>query len=191
MAMGNVTDELILFEKIKAGEIKSFEVLFDQYYKPLCNFAYLFLRNKEQSEEIVSDLFINIWLKRDDIFIHKSLKAFLYKSTHNAVISIIRKHKQEFVYDLSSVIKRDPRTPESLLLNKEFEAAINNLLDDLPKMAGLVLRLKKIDGLKYREIAEILNISEKTVENHIIIAIQKLRQILAQKPEILKYFKLH
>lgn len=189
MGMKSINDELILFNKIKAGEIKSFEILFDRYYHTLCNFAYLFLKNDEQTEEVVSDVFISIWIKRSEINIHTSLKSFLYKSTRNAVISSIRKRRYELIYDIYDNIKKDNVTPETLLLNKELEDAVNNLLGGLPKVSGLVLRMKKIDGLRYKEIAEILNISEKTVENHISKALKKIRSLLEQKPELEKYFR--
>ncbi|MCD4696486.1 MAG: RNA polymerase sigma-70 factor [Bacteroidales bacterium] len=189
MRKRSVNDELIQFKKIKAGDIKSFEGLFEQYYQPLCNFAYLFLKNEEQAEEVVSSVFVNIWIKRKKINIHTSLKSFLYKSTRNAVVSLIRKNKHEFVYDLSEHVKMDNITPETLLLNKELEDVINNLLGKLPKVAGLVFRMKRIDGLKYKEIAEALDISEKTVENHITNAIKKINLLLEQKPELYKYFR--
>jgi len=187
--MGNVTDELILFEKIKAGEIKSFEVLFGQYYKALCNFAFLYLKNEEQTEEIVSDVFLNLWTKREEIVIHHSLKAFLYKSTYYAVVSYFRKTKIEFVDNLNEIYKTDMITPETILLKKELNESINNLLNELPKIAGLVFRMKKIDGLKYKEIAEILSISEKTVENHILMAMKKIQKILEIKPELRNQLK--
>ena len=192
MRKRSVNDELILFEKIKAGEIKSFEILFDQYYQPLCNFAYLFLKNEEQAEEVVSDVFTNIWVKRTEINIHTSLKSFLYKSTRNAVITAIRKNRDEFIYDLNDniKIKNDHITPETLLLKKELEDAIERLIGGLPKVSGLVLRMKKIDGLRYKEIAEVLNISEKTVENHISAALKKIRNLLEQKPDLKKYFRI-
>jgi RNA polymerase sigma-70 factor (ECF subfamily) len=179
-----IIEDIEIFKKVKRGDIKSFEFLFDKYYKPLCNFAFLYLKNDEQSEEVVSDVFVNIWIKRNEINIHYSLKAFLYKSTRNAIVSLFRKNKHNYIHDLDEMIKTDSITPETLLLNKEFDDTINELLDELPKISGLVFRMKKIDGLKYREIAKVLNISEKTVENHILAAIKKIRNILEMKPEL-------
>ena len=80
-------------------------------------------------------------------------------------------------------------TPETLLLNKEFDEKIERLLLDLPQRAGLVFRLKRIDGLKYREIADILDISEKTVENHIGNAVKRIKTILEEHPELREYFR--
>ncbi len=188
MKKNEAKDDIELFESFKMGNISAFETLFDRYYIALCNFSYLFLKNKELCEEIISDLFVNLWLKKDQISIQKNFKSFVYRSTYNACISMVRTSKPEFLYDFSKVTTYELLTPETILLNSEFEASIHELLNVLPKVAGLVLRMKKIDGLKYKEIAEILNISEKTVENHIINAIRKLRQEIEKKPELLKYF---
>ncbi len=184
-----ITDsDLALFQEMKSGDVKPYELLFDRYYQPLCNFAYLFLKNEELCEELVSDVFLKIWIKKDEIVIVKSLKSFLYKSTRNAVISEIRKNKPDFVYDYHDVVHGDNMTPETLMLKKEVSDAIDDLVGGLPRMAGLVFRLKKIDGLRHKEIAEILNISEKTVENHITIAIKKIREVLTLNPSLKKFF---
>jgi len=75
-----ITDsDLALFQKMKSGDVKPYELLFDRYYQPLCNFAYLFLKNEGQCEELVSDVFLKIWTKKDEIVITKSLKSFLSK----------------------------------------------------------------------------------------------------------------
>ncbi len=182
-------EEIALFEKIKDGEINSFNVLFEEYYDPLCNFAFLFLKNKEQTEEIVSDVFTKIWQKRNEIFITESLRSYLYKMTRNAIVSHFRKEKHDFVllnidFDIYEFI-----TPETLLLHEELEEKINQLIGGLPKKSGLVFRMKKVDGLKYKEIAEILDISEKTVENHITNAVKKIKALLEENPEMIKYFK--
>ncbi|OQX72681.1 MAG: hypothetical protein B6D61_13405 [Bacteroidetes bacterium 4484_249] len=180
-----------LFKKVKKGDIKSFEKLFDNYYQALCNFAFIYLNDEGLSEEIVSDVFINIWQKRNEIIILENLKSYLYKSTMNAVISNFRKKKANFT-NLNNLESLDSSvdfiTPETLLLDEEFKNKIEQLMDGLPYKAGLVFRMKKIDGLKYKEIAEILNISEKTVENHISKAIKKIRSALEGKPELWKYF---
>ncbi len=148
----------------------------------------MFLKNEEHAEEVVSDVFLKIWMKKDEISIQKNLKSFLYKSTRNAKISALRKNKPEFVYNFEDHVANDMSTPESLLLKKEFNEAFEDLFGGLPKMAVLVFRLKKMDGLRYKEIAEILDISEKTVENHMSPAIKKIREALNQQPALKRFF---
>ena len=183
-------EERSLFKKVQNGDVKSLEVLFDRYYNILCNFAYLFLKNEECAKEIVSELFINIWQKRRDIVIRESLKSYLYKSVKNAVISKKRKEKRidRFV-EGDDLNRPEFITPETLLLRKEFEEKANQLFSDLPLKSGLVFRMKRVDGLRYKEISKILNISEKTVENHMGNAIKKIKIILNDHPELAEYFK--
>ncbi len=183
-------EELNLFKKVQKGDVKSLEVLFDRYYNVLCNFAYLFLKNEECAKEIVSELFINIWQKRREIIIRESLKSYLYKSVKNAVISKKRKEKKtERLMEDSNLNNPEFITPETLLLRKELEEKVNQLFSDLPLKSGLVFRMKRIDGLRYKEISKILNISEKTVENHMGNAIKKIKVILHEHPELADFFK--
>ena len=183
-------DDRKLFGKMQKGDVKSLEVLFDRYYNALANFAFLFLRDEEASKGVISELFINLWEKRETIFIQDNLKSYLYKSVRNAVVSLKRKEKWTKVsFEEIEISRIEAITPETLLLNKEFDEKIERLLLDLPQRAGLVFRLKRIDGLKYREIADILDISEKTVENHIGNAVKRIKTILEEHPELREYFR--
>jgi len=179
--------EVQLFNKIKQGDKKSFEELFSLYYDSLCNFAYLFVRDSQVAEEAVSDVFVNIWRKKEQISIELNLKSYLYKSTKNAVISYTRKRKLNIVniddYKDSSGIE----TPETLLLKTEKTEHFNKVLMTLPKKAGLVFRMHKVDGMKYREIAEVLGISEKTVENHMGNSLRHLRKLAAENPQLINF----
>jgi RNA polymerase sigma-70 factor (ECF subfamily) len=183
-------DDRKLFGKMQKGDVKSLEVLFDRYYNSLANFAFLFLKDEEASKGVISELFITLWEKRETIFIQDSLKSYLYKSVRNAVVSLKRKEKWTKVgFEEIETGRIEAITPETLLLNKEFDEKIEKLLLDLPQKAGLVFRLKRIDGLKYKEIADILDISEKTVENHIGNAVKKIKTILEEHPELWEYFR--
>jgi RNA polymerase sigma-70 factor (ECF subfamily) len=183
-------DDRKLFGKMQKGDVKSLEVLFDRYYNSLANFAFLFLKDEEASKGVISELFITLWEKRETIFIQDNLKSYLYKSVRNAVVSLKRKEKWTKVgFEEIETGRIEAITPETLLLNKEFDEKIEKLLLDLPQKAGLVFRLKRIDGLKYKEIADILDISEKTVENHIGNAVKKIKTILEEHPELWEYFR--
>jgi len=188
--MGNIAKhkkEVQLFHRIKQGDKKSFEELFSLYYDALCNFAYLFVQDTQVAEEAVSDVFVNIWRKKEQIHIELNLKSYLYKSTKNAVISYTRKKKLNIVniddYKDASGIE----TPETLLLKSEKREHLNKILQTLPKKAGLVFRMHKVDGMKYREIAEVLGISEKTVENHMGNSLRHLRNLAAENSNLINY----
>ena len=135
------------------------------------------------------DVFTKIWNKRSELFIRESIKSYLYKSTRNAIVSYFRTKKPLINPGYDELDKKDFNTPETSLLNRELEENIQKLLGGLSKKAGLVFRMKRVDGLKYKEIAEILNISGKTVENHMNKAIKQIKLTLDQNPALLKYFE--
>ena len=170
--------DIHLFKQVKKGQARALAKLFDKYYEPLCNFAFLFLKDTKLTEEIVDDVFINIWRRRDELNIHTNPKAYLYRSTRNGVISHLRKNNPEFgsIEMLEGGKSPDaPASPEALMIRKEIAAKVTYLLDKLPAQAGLVFRMHKMDGLKYKEIAEVLDISVKTVENHMGRALKIFR----------------
>ncbi len=174
--------DLYLFEKVKAGDRKSFELLFDKYYNNLCNFAYLFFKDAAHTEELVADVFVNIWEKRKSIHIKTDFKSYLYRSTRNAVINVIRKEKKNKL--LKAEIIKHELSPETLMIRQEVVTHFEGMLSRLPKQAGLVFRLVRVDGLKYKEIAETLDISVKTVENHMGKALKMMRAMYEEKPAI-------
>ena len=172
------SEDLYLFGRLKKGDKKSFEKLFYKYYEPLCNFALLFLKESKPAEEIVDDVFITIWKKRKQLEITINPKAYLYRSTRNAVFSFLRKNKIDitpFTHDALN-IESDNLLPDTLMIKDELQTKITDILSRMPKQAGLVFRLHKIDGMKYREIAETLNISVKTVENHMGKALRLFKE---------------
>ncbi len=176
MQVNRETDE-ILFEQIKAGNRLAFSKLFDNYYLELCEFSYRIVGKKELAEEVVSDVLANIWLKRDRISINSSLKAFLYKSTKNMAISYLRKKKNETLpLDdvLAFQVNAGPGPDEEIIYNESVNA-MEKLLANIPNKSRIVFKMHRIDKLKYCEIAEILDISQKTVEKHMGKALKIIR----------------
>ena len=182
--------EIIFVERIKKGDFHAFEELFEEQYAPLCNFAYLFLKDYEASEDLVSDFFVSLWQKRRHLKVKDSLKSYMYVSIRNAVISYKRKSSKILFDDIEKTLEyRSASTPETLLLKKELQEKLDSLMETLPMKSGLVFRLKKVDGMTYREISEVLNISERTVENHVASAVKKLRELVLSNPELYTYIK--
>ncbi|MEN8156504.1 MAG: RNA polymerase sigma-70 factor [Bacteroidota bacterium] len=180
--------EIDLLEDIRKGDLPSFEMLYETYYQPLCNFAYLYLNDREVTRDVVSDFFANLWKNRRRIKINQSIKSYLYRSTRNAVISHLRKRKVELTeFDEEMIHTSKSISPETILLKKEFREALEQVMMELPKKSGLVFRMKRVDGLSYREIAQVLDISEKTVENHITIAVKKLKEAVEKHPQLADY----
>jgi len=169
--------DLKLFNKISEGNELAFNTIFEKYYSDLCDFSVLIVKNKESAEEIVADLFANIWIKRKDIVVDTSLKGYLMRSTKNRTISYMRKKKMEVVSidDIISTEVISEYNPEKTLISQESDASIDNILSFIPEKSRLVFKMHRFENFKYREIAEILDISQKTVEKHMGKALRILR----------------
>ncbi len=180
--------DLYLFEKVKSGDQKSFDLLFQKYYNSLCNYAYLYLKENAQTQELVADVYLKIWNNRQRIEIRTNLKSYFLRSTHNAVISYLRKSRLKTVSleHSSEIIEEFEASPETLLINKEICSLFGEMIADLPKQAGLVFRLHKVDGLTYKQIAEVLKLSLKTVENHMGRALKMMREMYNSRPDLFR-----
>ena len=137
---------------------------------------FVFLPENEIVEELSANVFITLWENKKRIVIYSSLKAYLYRSARNQVISHLRKQKttvysiDEF-FDLSD--KKDS-TPEAIYIEKELNDEFVRAFQKLPSRAKLAFKLHRFDDLKYTEIAEIMNISVSAVEKNITTALKIL-----------------
>jgi len=164
--------------RLKLGDEQAFELLFRKYYVRLCSFANKFLNDPEEAREIVQHLFAKIWENRDEIDPEDCLKAYLFKIAHNLSINRLRRKKVELKYTevlkLVYIEQQEDSVHESLL-SRELEEHIALSIEKLPVKCRRVFELSRIEGLKYREIADTLNISVKTVEAQMSKAIRSLR----------------
>jgi len=185
LALDKKQNDISLFEKFRRGDKIAFERIFENHYENLCNFACIFLKSDSKSEEVVADVFLNLWKKRSSLLINSSLKAYLYMSTRNAAISDLRKEKnRKLTHEGELNLKTVELSPETLLIRKEICDNFQEMIDSMPKQAALVFRLHKVDGLSYREISELLELSVKTVENHMGRALKTMREIYSKSPDI-------
>jgi RNA polymerase sigma-70 factor (ECF subfamily) len=163
--------------KIRKGDIASFEALFHHYYNGLCGYAKSLLGMKEVAEEVVQDVFYNIWKNRETLRIRHSLQSYLYRSAYNNSMMYLRKMRREhFMEDLSQPEPRmDAPDPAQLIQLDEVSQLISQTLEGLSERSREIFRLNRQEGLKYREIAQELSISEKTVEAHMGKALKALR----------------
>ena len=157
---------------------KAFEKLFREYFYPLLAFACRIIRDKDDSKDIVHNVFVNLWERRDNIHQETSLKSWLFTSVNNRCLNFIRDNKKFYRNDVISENINDPSTWEDHLVASEIDGKIQNALDALPEACRKIFLLSRMDGLKYHEIAEKLGISEKTVETQMSRALKSLRERL-------------
>jgi len=162
-------------------DMKAYRELCDVFYYRLNRTAYTFIKSKEPAEEIVSDVFIKVWQMRAKLLEIENLSVYLYTVTKNLCLKYITRQYKNPVTSLDIMhfeTSIDFNTPEEICISSEIIKKIRTALDELPPKCRLILQLVKEDGLRYREVAEILHISERTVRNQVVIAIKKLGRVL-------------
>lgn len=169
-----------LIERLSNNDRKAFEEIFKSYYHELCGFCLKYVRVETTAEEIVQEIFINIWDRRAELSITVSIKAYLYTAVRNRSFNYLKlqlpKEQKKVEVDNIGIVESDTREDEMIL--DELKEQVRMAIDQLPTKCRIIFNLSRNSGLTYREIAEELDISVKTVENQIGLALKKLRERL-------------
>ncbi|WP_346857001.1 RNA polymerase sigma-70 factor [uncultured Draconibacterium sp.] len=167
----NETD-ILLVRAFKKGDSKAFEVLFNKYHKKLYAYLFRLLNSKEEAEEIVQETFIKIWEKREEFIEGYSFDAFLFKIAKNSFISLTRKRVNREVFENHPEIytKADRNNSENYIIYKETKEIIDSIIEGLPPKRKEIFRLRRIENLSRKEIADKLEISIPTVDNQLMKA---------------------
>lgn len=175
-------NNLHLFSRqLQEGNRKMFNQFFTEYYINLCRFAYTYVKDNDTAEEIVQEIFISIWEQRKNFQINTSIRSFLYTSVKNRALNYIRnektrsKHEDEFAKEQASRVTHIVDFCE----REELTYVIDEAVNELPEQCRLIFDLSRNQSLTYKEIAQKLDISPKTVENQMGIALKKLRSKLS------------
>lgn len=167
-----------LAQSIKKGDKKAFEKLFKMHYNELCHFACSFVKEPAEAEELVQEAFYRFWNKREKIQIRKNLKSYLYTAVRNLCTEHGRHLKVKRQYASVQHETTYSDDPHKLLEASQAMQIFEQTLNLLPERCRTIFKLSRDDGLKYREIAEKLTISVKTVEADMGITLQALRKAL-------------
>ena len=176
--LSNSNKELV--DQIQNGDAKAFEQVFKENYAALCGYARKYVYEIELAEEIVQSLFLKLWEKRETIAISTSLKSYLFRSVHNNCINHIKHEKIKSKHHEHVNYYRRYNTADHSKFYREpdLEKRINDAIESLPKQRKRVFKMSRQEGLKYREIAEKMGISIKTVEVQMGKALQLMREEL-------------
>lgn len=189
--LSNKPDKAHLLENFRDGDEKAFKVLYDYYHRKVYRFAYSFLKEKEPSQEILQETFINLWVNREKLDIKKPLEPYLFVICKRLVLDAFRKVTSTNALReglLKKISEIDNRTEESIIYTDIMSYA-EKAIAKLPRQQQLVFRLSRIEGLSFDEIAEQLNLSRNTVKNHLVVALKTLRTQL-ENHQILYMFLL-
>ena len=170
-------DSEFLIRQLKKGEESAYEMLFKEYYQMLVIFANKYLYDIEASKELVQDLFVYIYEKREKIEINSSLKSYLFRSVHNRSLNLINSERirNKYAEHISRTIDLDENTIEKQMNHSELEHAIYRAIGDLPTKCRDIFKLNRFEGMSNSEIAEKLKLSKRTVETQISKALKILR----------------
>jgi RNA polymerase sigma-70 factor (ECF subfamily) len=172
-----------LFHQIRNGQYQAMELFFNRYYTPLCRFGLSYESNPCLVEEKVADIFIQLWNSRNILDKIKNPKSYIYVIVKNSLKTARKSELFHQQIDETKTITGlfSPSREQEIIENEQKDMNTNlirEILDGIPKKSRRVFELSRIDGLKYKEIAEILNISPKTVENHIAVALKYISRTL-------------
>ncbi|MDN3595168.1 RNA polymerase sigma factor [Zunongwangia endophytica] len=169
-----------LFRRMSNGEYKALNILFNKYYTPLCQFGRLYERDETLVEEKISDVFIQLWNKRKLLKDIANPKSYLYvtvrnkllkKSTNKIDLQYLDDHSNHTGYLHAPSIEEETIVQET---KDSIQHYLNKILNVLPKKSRRIFVMSRVEGFKYKEIAEIMEISPRTVETHIAIAVKYL-----------------
>jgi RNA polymerase sigma-70 factor (family 1) len=155
----------------------AYKELFVLLHSRLRQFAFSIVKSNEEAEELVSDVFIRIWEKRDQLHIIESPLLYFYTSVRNLAFNRLKKQKripsnvgEEWLVQMDSIYF----DPERLMVTEEMVAQIRKAINDLPPRCKLIFKLIKEDQLKYKDVAELLQLSVKTIEAQMAIALRRI-----------------
>jgi RNA polymerase sigma-70 factor (family 1) len=171
-----------LQQQVEKSNQRAFEELYRLFFPRLFNFAMLYVHKREIAEEIVNDVMMKIWLKRETLAAIQSLETYLFVAVRNHSLNHLSQFSHYHVVaepDGSSAQVINMNDPERELEWKEIYSRLNTAVDALPEQCRTVFKLIKEEGFKYKQVAEILNISPRTVETQLFRAIKKLDKVVA------------
>jgi len=190
-------EDLECYRAMRKGSKDAFEKLFRLYYAPLCRFASAFLHDPQEAEDLVQDCFFHFWLDKEKTSIHSSVKAYLYSSVRNACLNHLKHRQVEKRYGQRVQEERREQEcsnePELEAKREEEEKLykrVHQAVEELPEKRKEVFKMVKWERKSYKEVALLLNISVKTVENQMGKALASLREALRDKLPFLPWLLL-
>jgi RNA polymerase sigma-70 factor (ECF subfamily) len=175
--MGEQQIRSLMEEVALSGSQEAFGRLFAHYFNFLFSFSFSIVRSREAAEEIVEDVFVMLWNKRDSLTAIANLKVYLYVVTRNLSVNYLKQASVSRSHELrehAALFTTAPPTPENLLLASELLQAIQRAVEALPPRCRTVYKLVREEGLRAKEVADMLHISHRTVENHVAAAMHKI-----------------
>lgn len=176
------TDDQSISILLAKKDEAAFEQVFKTYFKNLHAYACTILKNEDEAEEMVQQIFFKLWDRADNLSFNGPIAAYLYRAIHNECLNYLKHQKVRSNHQLyvAHSMKNQSEHAPGRVMEKELEARYKEALEELPEQCRLIFQLSRFGDMKYREIADELNISVKTVENQMGKALKILRQKLVE-----------
>lgn len=172
--------DLDLVRLLRDGDHKAFEELFNRYHEKLYYFAIRYFRNQDDAEELVQDVFVKLWENRESLKEQLSFSGYLFTIGRNTIFNRFRKRVNENAYReyLATYFDSYTTRTEDNLIYEDLKKLVDSVVEELPPQRQLVYKMSRDKGMSYREIAEELGLSERTVEAHIRLALQSISGVI-------------
>jgi RNA polymerase sigma-70 factor (family 1) len=171
-----------LLERFAAGDEAAFKQVYGSFYKRLFQFALAIVKTRESAEEIVEDVFVRIWQQKAAMPSIHNLRVYLYTATKNASLNFLSlKARESITHPFDHIhieLAGSGITPEEILITAEMYRKLQEAVEALPPRCKMIFKLVREDGLRYKEIAEILNISVNTIDVQMAIAVKRIAAAL-------------
>lgn len=180
-------EEKKLVHRLKNDDRIAFEKLFQMYAERIYYFTIKYIKNKEEAEEITQEVFVRLWNRRFDLKTDLSFSSYLFMIAKNAVIDLLRKRQKELNYndEISSDLNLKSGNTVDSVEYKELSKLVSKSINDLPEKRKQIFLLSRDEGLTYKQISEKLDISIKTVESHMRLALQQLKKSIGKEYELI------
>lgn len=188
-----VLNKVYVVKEFCSGSESAFKAVYDQHQAKVYRFAYTFLKDKEQSREVLQETFINLWVNREKFDANKPLEPYLFTICKRLVLDSFRKAsstsalRERLVLKMSEI---NTETEDKIILTDLMKYA-EKAIAELPKQQQIVFRLSRYEGLSHEEIADRLDLSKNTVKNHLVVALKTLKAQFSQQEMIYTFLLLY
>lgn len=176
----NAGDQQFILNELQKGNERAFDAIFKQYYKPLCQFSYSFIKDQDTAENLVQEVFAKLWEKRENVSNIDNLLSYLMGMVRNQSIDFLRKEKTTSKIFTKLQLEKSENTTEEQISKNEFEEKLLKSIMNLPGRCRTAIEMSRFDGFSNKEIAQKMEISVKGVEALIGRALKLLRSELQE-----------
>jgi len=174
----NSFDDAAMTALLKEGDKTAYEAIYNEYWPKLFSYIYNRLKSKEAAEEIIQEVFFSLWMKRATLDLTHSLSAYLFTAVKYQIFNYLRSDQVRRKYASQAAVQQADNSNEENIAANDLKNTMEKEISRLPEKCQQVFRMSRQEHLSISDIASTLNISHKTVENHLTKALRQLRMVL-------------